>query len=209
MSQLPRIQSQFIAISGGMDLTTPPIAKANSEAIIALNVQPNYGGGFSRIEGYECIDGEMIPSEMDYAVLVVDEIPQDKSFLNKTFNHQGKRYQIIDVLAQELVVAALRPLNLANGNVFSVEGTSFTAHYVHSSTEGELEDDLRYRATAFQLGVEHVLTVPGENPIRGVLELNNEVIAFRDNGEKCGGFISSSQGWSAIPNTYLVKLKTW
>lgn len=207
MSQLPRIQSQFIAISGGMDLTTPPIAKANSEAIIALNVQPNYGGGFSRIEGYECIDGEMIPSEMDYAVLVVDEIPQDKSFLNKTFNHQGKRYQIIDVLAQELVVAALRPLNLANGNVFSVEGTSFTAHYVHSSTEGELEDDLRYRATAFQLGVEHVLTVPGENPIRGVLELNNEVIAFRDNGEKCGGFISSSQGWSAIPNTYLVKLK--
>ncbi|EDK12817.1 Haemophilus-specific protein, uncharacterized [Haemophilus influenzae 22.4-21] len=46
MSQLPRIQSQFIAISGGMDLTTPPIAKANSEAIIALNVQPNYGGVF-------------------------------------------------------------------------------------------------------------------------------------------------------------------
>lgn len=59
--KLPQIQSLFVAISGGMDLTTPPIVKANSEAIIALNVQPNYGGGFSRIEGYECLDGMTTP----------------------------------------------------------------------------------------------------------------------------------------------------
>lgn len=72
MAKLPQIQSQFVAISGGMDLTTPPIAKANSEAIMALNVQPNLEGGFSRIEGFECVDGEIQPSEMNHFHFILD-----------------------------------------------------------------------------------------------------------------------------------------
>lgn len=207
MAQLPRIQSQFVAISGGMDLTTPPIAKANSEAISALNVQPNYGGGFSRIEGYECIDGKMIPSEMAYAVLIVGEVSDKERFRNKTFNHNGKQYQIIDVLDNAFIVAFLKPINIANGVSFTANGVSFTATYVNSSFDGELEDDLRYRSMAFQLGVDSVSAVPGADKIRGVVEFGGEVIAFRDNGEKCGAFISSNNGWSAVPATYLVKLK--
>ncbi|MBN6067400.1 hypothetical protein HYE54_01020 [Aggregatibacter actinomycetemcomitans] len=207
MAQLPRIQSQFIAISGGMDLTTPPIAKANSEAISALNVQPNYGGGFSRIEGYECIDGKTIPSEMTYAVLIVGIIPDKERFRNQAFVHAGKQYRIIDVLDNAFVVAFLKPINVVNGVSFTVNGVSFTAHYVNSSIDGQLEDDLNYRGWAFQLGVDSVSAVPGVDKIRGVAELNGEVIAFRDNGEKCGTFISSNNGWSPVPASYLVKLK--
>ena len=208
MAQLPRIQSQFVAISGGMDLTTPPIAKANSEAISALNVQPNYGGGFSRIEGYECIDGKMIPSEMAYAVLVVGEIRSKEQFHNQTFVHEGKQYQVVDVLDNAFVVAFLKPINIVNGMSFAVNGMSFTAAYVNSSFDGELEEDLRYRSMAFQLGVDSVSAVPGTEKIRGVVELSGEVIAFRDNSEHCGAFISSNNGWSAVPATYLVKLKS-
>lgn len=207
MAQLPRIQSQFIAISGGMDLTTPPIAKTNSEAISALNVQPNYGGGFSRIEGYECIDGRTIPSEMTYAVLVVGAISDKERFRNQAFVHAGKQYRIIDVLDNAFVVAFLKPMNIVNGVSFTVNGVSFTAHYVNSSIDGQLEDDLNYRGWAFQLGVDSVSVVPGMDKIRGVVELNGEVIAFRDNGEKCGAFISSNNGWSPVPASYLVKLK--
>lgn len=207
MAQLPRIQSQFIAISGGMDLTTPPIAKANSEAISALNVQPNYGGGFSRIEGYECVDGKMIPSEMAYAVLVVGEIRSKERFHDQTFVHEGKQYQVVDVLDNAFVVAFLKPINIVNGMSLAINGMSFTAAYVNSSFDGELEEDLRYRSMAFQLGVDSVSIVPGTEKIRGVVELRGEVIAFRDNGEKCGAFISSNNGWSAVPATYLVKLK--
>lgn len=207
MAQLPRIQSQFIAISGGMDLTTPPIAKANSEAISALNVQPNYGGGFSRIEGYECIDGKMIPSEMAYAVLVVGEIRSKERFHDQTFAHEGKQYQVVDVLDNAFVVAFLKPINIVNGMSFAVNGMSFTAAYVNSSFDGELEEDLSYRSMAFQLGVDSVSAVPGTEKIRGVVELSGEVIAFRDNSEHCGAFISSNNGWSAVPATYLVKLK--
>lgn len=208
MAQLPRIQSQFIAISGGMDLTTPPIAKANSEAISALNVQPNYGGGFSRIEGYECIDGKMIPSEMAYAVLVVGEIRSKERFNDQTFVHEGKQYQVVDVLDNAFVVAFLKPINIVNGMSFAVNGMSFTAAYVNSSFDGELEEDLRYRSMAFRLGVDSVSAVPGTEKIRGVVELSGEVIAFRDNSEHCGAFISSNNGWSAVPATYLVKLKS-
>ena len=207
MAQLPRIQSQFVAISGGMDLTTPPIAKANSEAISALNVQPNYGGGFSRIEGYECIDGKMIPSEMAYAVLVVGEVHSKERFHGQTFIHEGKQYHVVDVLDNAFVVAFLKPINIVNGMSFAINGMSFTAAYVNSSFDGELEEDLRYRSMAFQLGVDSVSAVPGTEKIRGVVELSGEVIAFRDNSEHCGAFISSNNGWSAVPATYLVKLK--
>lgn len=207
MAQLPRIQSQFVAISGGMDLTAPPIAKANSEAISALNVQPNYGGGFSRIEGYECIDGKMIPSEMAYAVLVVGEVHSKEKFHEQTFVHEGKQYQVVDVLDNAFVVAFLKPINIVNGMSFAINGMSFTAAYVNSSFDGELEEDLRYRSMAFQLGVDSVSAVPGTEKIRGVVELSGEVIAFRDNSEHCGAFISSNNGWSAVPATYLVKLK--
>lgn len=207
MAQLPRIQSQFIAISGGMDLTTPPIAKANSEAISALNVQPNYGGGFSRIEGYECIDGKMIPSEMAYAVLIVGEISDKERFRNKVFIHGGKQYHIIDVLDNAFVVSFLKPINITNGVNFTVNGVNFTVTYVDSGVDGELEDDLRYRSMAFQFGVDSVSAVPGMDKIRGVVELNGEVIAFRDDGEKCGAFITSNNGWSPVPASYLVKLK--
>lgn len=207
MAQLPRIQSQFIAISGGMDLTTPPIAKANSEAISALNVQPNYGGGFSRIEGYECIDGKMIPSEMAYAVLVVGEIRSKERFHDQTFVHEGKQYQVVDVLDNAFVVAFLKPINIVNGMSFAINGMSFTATYVNSSFDGELEEDLRYRSMAFQLGVDSVSIVPGTEKIRGVVELSGKVFAFRDNSEQCSAFIGSNNGWSEVTATYLAKLK--
>lgn len=207
MAQLPRNQSQFVAISGGMDLSTPPIAKANSEAISALNVQPIYGGGFSRIEGYECIDGRTIPSEMTYSVLSVGNIENKDRFLNKEFTHKGKQYRIIDVLDDAFIVAFLKPGNFINKDSFSVDGVDFTANYVNSSVDGDFRDDLNYRGIAFQLGVDSVAEVPGNDIIRGVVELDGEIIVFRDNTESCDVFISSNNGWSATPTTYLIKLK--
>lgn len=207
MAQLPRNQSQFIAISGGMDLSTPPIAKASSDAVSTLNVQPIYGGGFSRIEGYECLDGKTIPSQMTYAVLHVGSIANKEQFHNKEFIHSGKQYRIIDVLDDAFVVAFLKPETMTNGASFSVGGISFTASYVNSSIDGDFTDDLDYRGKAFQLGVDAVFPVPGTGNIRGVVELNDELIAFRDNGDRCGVFISSDNGWTAAQATYIAKLK--
>ncbi|MDU0888943.1 MAG: hypothetical protein E7A90_06745, partial [Haemophilus parainfluenzae] len=207
MAQLPRNQSQFIAISGGMDLSTPPIAKASSDAVSTLNVQPIYGGGFSRIEGYECLDGKTIPSQMTYAVLHVGNIANKEQFHNKAFTHNGKQYRIIDVLDDAFVVAFLKPETMTNGASFSVSGVSFTASYVNSSIDGDFADDLVYRGKAFQLGVDAVFPVPGTGNIRGVVELNDNLIAFRDDGDRCGVFISSDNSWTTAQATYIAKLK--
>ena len=207
MAQLPRNQSQFIAISGGMDLSTPPIAKASSDAVSTLNVQPIYGGGFSRIEGYECLDGKTVPSQMTYAVLHVGNISNKEQFHNKAFTHNGKQYHIIDVLDDAFVVAFLKPETMTNGASFSVSGVGFTASYVNSSIDGDFADDLVYRGKAFQLGVDAVFPVPGMGNIRGVVELDNKLIAFRDDGDRCGVFISSDSSWTVAQATYIAKLK--
>lgn len=207
MAQLPRNQSQFIAISGGMDLSTPPIAKASSDAVSTLNVQPIYGGGFSRIEGYECLDGKTVPSQMTYAVLHVGNIANKEQFHNKAFTHNGKQYRIIDVLDDAFVVAFLKPATITNGTSFSVSGVSFIASYVNSSIDGDFDDDLAYRGKAFQLGVDAVFPVPGTGNIRGVVELDNKLIAFRDDGDRCGTFIGSDNSWTVAQATYIAKLK--
>ncbi|MBS6026354.1 MAG: hypothetical protein KH899_01940 [Haemophilus pittmaniae] len=207
MAQLPRNQSQFISISGGVDLSTPPIAKASSEAISALNVQPNYGGGFSRIEGYECIDGKTIPSEMTYVVLVVGDIQDKDSFKELDFIHGGKQYRIIDVLDNSFIVAFMKPLTISSGSDISVNGKSFSVSHIGNSIDGDFSQDLAYRSAAFQLGINAVSATPGIGNIRGVVELDGELIAFRDGDQQCGVFISSDSDWSIVQSTYLAKLK--
>ena len=78
---------------------------------------------------------------------------------------------------------------------------------MNSSIDGDFADDLAYRGKAFQLGVDAVFPVPGTGKIRGVVELDNQLIAFRDDGDRCGVFISSDSSWTVPQSTYIAKLK--
>ncbi len=205
MTTLPRMQSQFIALSGGLDLSTPPIVKANSEAISAVNVQPLYGGGFGRIEGYEPIDGKMIPHKMKYVILHLRTPLENLQEIDRTFQHKTKTYTIIEKFEQALVVAYFDQLGLVNGDSISFSHQNVIIEFITPQALNFF-DHQRYGIEAVQIGMRQVEAISGKNPLRGVVELNNELIVFRDEGEKCGVFYSHSQGWQAAPTTYLVTL---
>ena len=204
--KLPQIQSQFVAISGGMDLTTPPIAKANSEAIMALNVQPNYGGGFSRIEGYECIDGVTTPSLMNHChVMVNRNIP--KSAVGKSFLLNDCTCYVLAVNERQLTIASLGRLDIDAGTEFNLGNQSYRMTSATFLNAGEVKQWQQYQAQAFQIGVDNVQAVPGKNALRGVVELNEQIIAFRDQENSCGVFLASKTGWQTAPTTYFIELK--
>ena len=169
-NRLPTIQSQYIALSGGIDLTTPPIAKANSEAITALNVQPHYSGGFTRIEGYECLDGKTVPSQMDFYNLYVAE-SLSPNIIGQRFSFGNQLCQVINVDGNKLVVASSSKITGDAGNKFVINGESYTLTASVNQNVSVVSDIERYKAAAFQSGINWVNTVPGEGDIRGVVEL--------------------------------------
>lgn len=206
MAKLPQIQSQFVAISGGMDLTTPPIAKANSEAIMALNVQPNLEGGFSRIEGFECVDGEIQPSEMNHFHFILDR-GLEPSAVGKKIHLADKACWIIAAHGNTATVAVVGKLNVALGTSFNIDSTTYTLTSNPFVDSGDILKYQEFQAKAFQFGVDNVKAVPGNEFIRGVVELNEQVIAFRDQEEKCGVFFATENGWKESAQTYIVQLK--
>ena len=122
--QLSQLQSQFIPISGSMDLTTPPIAKANSEAIMALNVQPNYNGGFSRIEGYECLDGITQPSLMIHCSFTLNR-KLGQSAVGKSFILNDRTCYILAVDENRLTVATLGQLEAKIGSSLTINKQTY------------------------------------------------------------------------------------
>ncbi|OBX09602.1 hypothetical protein QV08_01305 [Gallibacterium salpingitidis] len=205
MAKLPAFSSQFIAMSGGMDLATPPIAKANSDAIIALNVQPLFSGGFTRIEGYESIDGKIIPSEMKYYLIVLQDVPPP-TLLNSEFLLDNKPAKVIEVIDNSIVVISQVGAAVFTKSSISIGEFTSVITYITSSV-GDVNKSRDYLAKAFQYGCDLVRSVDGEGILRGVAELNENLIVFRDQDLFCGAFISDKdEGWKPVPKTYVIEL---
>lgn len=204
--RLPKIQSQFIALSGGMDLTTPPIVKAGSDAIQAVNVQPSIGGGFSRIEGYQSIDGEMTPSKMQAVYLKLNK--EIRELLLSHFMLNNTQCYILDKQENHLVVATHGRLKANEGDTFQIGTEQFTLvdpPYIPSEITAVENQELQ--AKAFAKGIELVKAVPGQGYLLGVVELGKQLITFRSQGDECGVFYATSQGWQKAPSTYQSELE--
>lgn len=212
--RLPRLQSQFIAMSGGMDLTTPPIAKSNRDALIALNVQPSIGGGFNRIEGYECIDGAITPSRMNAYLLKTDPVVPDDADLSRYLEGIDigmDRVYPIAVHNGELVVAYYGKMRVDRGE-FRLNGERYrltTPPY--SPDRLSPEEYQQWQAKAFAIGCKLVNPVLGSAEyVLGVAELNGKIIAIRNpksNNQDVEVALSAfSQGWEAAPSRYVSTL---
>lgn len=185
--KLPQIQSQFVVINGSMDLTTPPITKANSEAIMALNVQPNYGGGFSRIEGYECLDGKTTPSKWVYSHLRVDkDLPEISA--KTSFNLNEHLCFVIETAGDKLTFASEGEIDIAIGTTFSIDDNQFSTITNTHLDNTDSENYQRLMSAAFDIGTENVQPVRGEGDILGVVELGDQIIAFRAATDKRGKY---------------------
>lgn len=203
--RLPQIQSQYIALSGGMDLTTPPIVKASSEAIQAINVQPNIGGGFTRIEGYECLDGRVHPSEMRAVHLQADQVVDRLS--GKQFILNGATCYVLSAKDNELTVAVQGQLTASKGARFQVDTQTFTlSRSPYVDPELSALDHQALQAKAFAKGCDLVEPVPGQGNLLGVAELGDQLIAMRDQPGQLGVFFTTKQGWQAATTTYVSEL---
>ena len=57
---------QYIELSGGLDLETPPVSAGAGTALLAENVYESVKGGYTTVAGYERFDGQAKPSLQSY-----------------------------------------------------------------------------------------------------------------------------------------------
>ena len=74
MLDLPATTSQddFIPLRGGLDLVTPPLSLKPGYVRDALNFEASVLGGYTRIAGYERVDGRPNPSDAIYLTLTAN-----------------------------------------------------------------------------------------------------------------------------------------
>jgi hypothetical protein len=63
---------QYVELSGGLDLETPPVTVGAGTALLAENVYESVKGGYTTVAGYERYDGQERPSEEGYYQVVFD-----------------------------------------------------------------------------------------------------------------------------------------
>ncbi|MFK5283996.1 hypothetical protein ACI3PL_30905, partial [Lacticaseibacillus paracasei] len=58
-------------LGGGLDLLTPAISMPPGKVISAQNYEPEIGGGYKRVKGFERFSGKALPSSKSYWLATV------------------------------------------------------------------------------------------------------------------------------------------
>lgn len=208
---MPEPKSLFVALQGTVDLVTPPIAKKPSHAITAENVQPLWGGGFGRIEGYEPVDGGAAPSEYIYYRLITSDTVSE-SWIGGTAELNGNTGYVsaIDAETNSLRIVAVSLSGVADDSLVitlpdeSVVNTTMT--YIVALGFGDYAQEIdQYLSEGHQLIFDKVQAPIGDGILRGVVDLDGQLIAFRDNaGQLAVSIANSDRSWSLVQSVYEV-----
>jgi hypothetical protein len=124
--------AQGVAFPGGLDLTTPSLRLQPGALRDALNFEVAQFGGYSRVEGYERIDGRASPSAAVYSIVQVRGFSSDftDEFVEKDFGTDitGTPFSTVPAIGQIVTQVAVGFLGTADFNTdFNSDFTSALA----------------------------------------------------------------------------------
>lgn len=204
--------SMTVALTGGLDLVTPPVLIPPGRVIAGSNYEPR-AEGYRRIEGLERLDGQPKPSEASYAyitfnsgntalvagntvtgatsgatgVLLINGVLQSGSYAGS--NAVG--YLVLKNVTGTFVLAE----NLQVGAVTKCVSTSV------ANDRGALNDtdDATWLAASVLQARTAIQPVPGDGPVRGAWFFGGSVYGFRDDAAvsptKCRMYKATTTGW--------------
>lgn len=195
-------QDDVIFLRGGLDLLTPSLNLKPGVCRDALNFECSITGGYTRIKGYERFDGQARPSDATYTCIDVDItglISVGDTIIGNTSTASGK---VIYISGSLVVYSRSNGVPFVLGEDVKVGGTT---EGTVTATDGDTSAEdasfmVRMKALAAETYRVWITAVPGSGPVRGVLYLNGNVYAFRDNAgaTALGVYKASISGWTAV-----------
>lgn len=203
-----------VALTGGLDLVTPPVEMPPGRAIAAVNYEP-VSNGYGRIDGLERLDGQPAPSAASYSTIPfatgLAAITAGQTVTGGTSAATG--YALVDAVVSSGSYGAsnavgyivIVPLTGAfiSGEALKVAGVTKSTSTAVATDRGAASDDLdaQYLAAAVLRARNLIGPVPGEGPVRGAIYAIGAVYAFRNNvgSTKCPMWKATATGWVSVP----------
>ncbi len=199
---------------GGLDLVTPSLRLQPGAVTDALNFEVAPFGGYTRIEGYERMDGRASPSAATYQVLVIVSGGGGTGFASTPTIGQTVTQ---DTSGATGVIIAINPSNPSYlilthttgvfdiGHAITIPGPTTVGVVSALTTPLTAETTAIYTAAAADSYRALIQQVPGSGGILGVVAMAfsgiDHVYAFRVNvgGSAVAIYKASGSGWTLVP----------
>lgn len=200
--RIPKVDSTFYPMRGGLDIVTPAIMKDPGRCFAAVNYEPNPPkGGYRRINGYERFSGLPRPSAASYWVItatITATININDTLTGLASTASGK---VLLVSGTTIVLGRVTG-TYQNGEALQVGGVTKATSTSTATENGASTPALHstYRALAANDRRSSIAAVPGSGQIRGGFVFNDLCYVFRDNvGGTAGNlYKESAAGWVQV-----------
>lgn len=199
--RFPPVQADYFALSGGLDLVTPPFQIAPGFLRESQNYEIGVNGGYRRCDGYNRFDGRPAPDAATYYIIpatITGTVAVGNTITGLTSSATGK---VIAVEASAIVFTKLtgtfqsaEPLQVTGVTQATSTSTATSA----SASSNQLS--WQYLALAAAVYRTDILPVTGEGNILGVWYYDGLVYAFRNavGGATAVMWKSSGSGWTSV-----------
>ena len=189
------VTPDYYPLGGGLDLLTPAISMPPGKVISSQNYEPEIGGGYRRIKGYERFSGKALASSKSYwlaTVALTGAVAVGDTITGVASAATGVVIAIesatVLVLAQ--VTGTFQAESITVGTVSAVTAASASDPSNHADYNNLAADNWRAQ----------IATITGSGAIRGVWYYEGSWYAFRDNAGGTAGDMwkATGSGWTQI-----------
>lgn len=199
------VQPDYIKLAGGTDEITPPFQRTTGTVRIGLNFEAIARGGYRRRCGDERFDGRPKPSDANYDFVRVNftgTIIVNDVVTGATSTQTGKVIAVVDTTTAKYIIITKASGDFDVGESLEVAATARAVVVEVNARNAAPTPALNawYKCLAAAVYRADIQKVPGEGPVRGVVEYNDVVYAFRNavGGATCAIYKSSAGGWVAV-----------
>lgn len=199
-----KVQVDAFALSGGLDLISPPGQAAPGTARFATNYESDFSGsGYRRVGGFERFDGQASPHGADFVLLEgLGGFAGVTVGNTLTGNTSGATGYVIYVTATSIGLAGV------GVTPFAAEVVKVGAAVVGAVTSTQPALDGFLSNTLYGLAADRrrsfIAAPPGTGPVRSVAVLNNAVYCWRDFSNTLRTYKATAAGWINMPYFFQV-----
>jgi hypothetical protein len=205
--------AQGVAFPGGLDLTTPPLRLQPGALTDVLNYEVAQFGGYTRVDGYERVDGRASPSAAVYTVVQVAAfivVPAVGQVVTQaTSGATGTIVAVVTGVSAYVVVTQVTGI-FDQASLLTTPGPVVIGAATALTVSLDAKTKAIYTAAAADVYRALILKVPGSGAVLGVVAMAfagvDHLYAFRANAGGTAALLykASPAGWVLVPYYNLV-----